>query len=215
MSSGTSRKRFEAAYREGLKNRDRRMAGLEGKLYRAAKKGKGYDPEPLIDHFRSDGPLTLSAEECSTLAWFLERMLPQKRGKRQGPMNFAVEVAACLLWFGKRAWCRHYGHQIATKDTPVDRLVERAIELVQPHIEGLPGPISVEAIRDFKVRPRQEIFAYIADFLPDAFAEITKAAVDRPALRRPPLRRRRTPRPNPTRSCPTRKCSRSSATSPR
>jgi hypothetical protein len=187
-------KNFDAAYREGLKRREqawrKRMASLEGKLYLAARKDHKRDPGPLIEYFLSGG--TVSEKDGPLMAWFLARVLPQAphrpRGAGQKPKNFAAELAGALVWMTKRAWCRRNHTKIATKKTPVEWMIQRGIELVEPHIAGAQGQIEVDKVREFqKLRPKSEMFEYIATELPETvFEQLSAEALQETRPRKVP-----------------------------
>ena len=137
------------------------------------------DPEPLCAYLE-DGGLPITQEDARLLAWLLERKLPRRRGRPRGSLsakNAAVQCASYLVRIGKRKWCKQHGTQIATKNTPVDRLIKRAIELVQPHFPSLRGKINEEEVRAFKFKPSREVVEIVAENFTEAKGEIALEAL--------------------------------------
>jgi len=156
----------------------RRLAGFEGLIMRAAHG----DPEPLCAYLR-DGDPPITEEDARLLAWLLERKLPRRRGRPRGSLsckNVAVQCASYLVGIGKRRWCKRHGRKIATKNTPVDRLIKRAIELVEPHFPSLRGKINEDEVRAFKLKPSQEVVELVAEDFPEAKREIALEALNKP-----------------------------------
>jgi hypothetical protein len=156
----------------------RRLAGFEGLIMRAAHG----DPEPLCAYLR-DGDPPIPEEDARLLAWLLERKLPRRRGRPRGSLsckNVAVQCASYLVGIGKRRWCERHGRKIATKNTPVDRLIKRAIELVEPHFPSLRGKINEDEVRAFKLKPSQEVVELVAEDFPEAKREIALEALNKP-----------------------------------
>ena len=155
-----------------------RLAGFEGLIMRAAHG----DPEPLCAYLR-DGDPPITEEDARLLAWLLERKLPRRRGRPRGSLsckNVAVQCASYLVGIGKRRWCERHGRKIATKNTPVDRLIKRAIELVEPHFPSLRGKINEDEVRAFKLKPSQEVVELVAEDFPEAKREIALEALNKP-----------------------------------
>jgi hypothetical protein len=178
MTGATSRKpRFDyAAYAERREKAwQRRMAGFVGLVIKA---DRG-DPEPLIAYFQ-DGPRQLSEEDCSWLAWFLEKKLPRKGGRPRGsltPKNAALACASCLVRIGKNRWRQKHGRQRVPK-TAADRLIKRAIELVESEFPSARGQLSADAVGDQShlKEDYSEAGAYVSEHLGDAIQEIIDLA---------------------------------------
>jgi len=58
----------------------------------------------------------------------------------------------------------------------VDRLIKRAIELVEPHFPSLRGKINEEEVRAFKLKPSREVAEFVTDNFPEAKREIVLEA---------------------------------------
>jgi hypothetical protein len=153
---------------------EQRMADFEGLVIKAVHG----DVEPLIDHLSSS-----DNENDRHLGWLLdrwrsERRLPRLHHRSLSHKNFAVECAAFLVWIGKRAWCRHHGYKIVSKkNTPMETLGDRAIELVRPHFENVRDQITRKAvINRQRLRPSSVIREYVREYIPGAVEEIIKKA---------------------------------------
>jgi hypothetical protein len=154
---------------------ERRLASFEGLVIKAAKG----DAEPLLEYFRHGGPYQLSEEDGRWLAWLLERKLPRARHRPRGsstPTNLAHQNAAYLLRFGKRRWCRKHHRQRASKSA-IEKLAQRAVELVEQEFPSVRGRLTAENVRSFAKPIREaEVFASLDDFLLLAQAEMADAA---------------------------------------
>ena len=132
-------------------------------------------PEPLCKYFR-EGGLPRTHEDGNWLAFLLEKKLPPRhRGRPRGSLSYktiAVHCASYLVRIGKRRWCRHHGTKIATKNTPVDRLIKRAIELVEPHFPSLRGKINEDDVGAFNSEPSYEITELVEEDFPEAREEM-------------------------------------------
>jgi hypothetical protein len=65
----------------------------------------------------------------------------------------------------------------ATKNTPVDRLIKRAIELVEPHFPELRSKIREHEVSAFKLKPHPDVVAHVEEVFPEAKLEIIKEAL--------------------------------------
>jgi hypothetical protein len=137
-------------------------------------------PEPLCKYFR-EGGLPRTHEDGNWLAFLLEKKLPPRhRGRPRGSLsskNFAVQCASYLVRIGKRRWCKHHGTRIATKNTPVDRLIKRAIELVEPQFPSILGKINEDEVRAFNLRPSDQVIEFVADYFPEVRPEMESEAL--------------------------------------
>jgi hypothetical protein len=151
----------------------RRMAGFEGLVIKAAQG----DVKPLIDYLLSSE----ATENERNLGWLLDRWrakLPQRRGLSDN--NWAVECAAYLVWIGKRAWCARHNTKRANKNTPMNALIERAIELVKPSNPDA-GEFAAEKVREKvreaqRYRPSSVISDHMREFMPAAVAAFIEEA---------------------------------------
>jgi hypothetical protein len=163
--------RYDVEHQQNLWKQ--RMAGFEGLVINAAHG----DVEPLIDHLASS-----DNEDDRNLAWLLDRWrsedrLPRRHHRSLSDKNFAVECAAYLVWRAKRAWCRHHGNKIVTKNTPMKDLAERAVELVAPYFESVRDQIKPKAVlKRQRLIPSSEIREYVREFIPGAVEAIIKEA---------------------------------------
>jgi hypothetical protein len=89
----------------------------------------------------------------------------------------AVQCAAHLVRIGKQVWCRKNGTKIATRKTPVDRLVKLAIELVELDAPSVRGKIDPDAVRDFQLKPSRAVMQYVSEDMGGAINEIRKEAL--------------------------------------
>ena len=143
--------------------------------------GKAFhgDPEPLCEYLR-EGGRPISRGDVNWLAWLLERKLPRSRGRPRGSLsskNVAVRCANYSVRVGKRTWCKQYGKKIATKNTPVDRLIERAIELVVPHF-SLRSKMNEDEVRALAyLKPKYEVKQLVGEDFPEALEEIAFEAL--------------------------------------
>ena len=158
-----------------FENRPRKVSEFET-LILTASRG---DPEPLCAYIR-EGDLPISRGDANWLAWLLERKLPRSRGRPRGSLsskNVAVQCASYLVRLGKHTWCEHHGKKIATKKTPVDRLIKRAIELVVPHF-SLRSKINENEVRDLaNLKPSYEVKQFVGENFPEAVEEIAFEAL--------------------------------------
>ena len=156
--------------------RPRKVSEFETFITRASRG----DPEPLCAYIR-EGDLPISRGDANWLAWLLERKLPRSRGRPRGSLsskNAAVQCASYLVRLGKRTWCEQHGKKIATKNTPVDRLIKRAIELVVPHFASLGGKISEDEVRaSAYLKPSYEVMECVGENFPEARKEIASEAL--------------------------------------
>jgi hypothetical protein len=155
----------------------KRMAGFDGLLTKAITG----DREPLIDYFRYHG--TVSEEQASSMAWFLQRALPRSRRRRRGPQTVQKAMliyASCLLRIGKHVWRRNHTYQHEAFNGAVDRLAARAIELVEEEFPNMRGRLSLAAVRDYnKPIKKNEVLAGDGDdFLPHAIAKMKQEALN-------------------------------------
>ena len=61
----------------------------------------------------------------------------------------------------------------------MDRLIKRAIELVEPHFPSR-GKINEDEVRAFKLKPSQEVVELVAEDFPEAKREIALEALNKP-----------------------------------
>jgi hypothetical protein len=137
------------------------------------------DPEPLCEYLR-EGGRPISRDDANWLAWLLKRKLPRSRGRPHGSLsskNVAVQCASYLVRLGKRTWCKQHGKKIATKNTPVDRLIKRAIELVMPHF-SLRSKINEDEVRaSANLKPSYEVKQLVGETFSEAREEIAFEAL--------------------------------------
>ena len=160
----------KSAKNRGFVYRPRKIRKFE-KLIMRALHG---EPEPLCEYLR-EGGLPRTHEDGNWLAFLLEKKLPRSRGRPRGSLSYktiAVHCASYLVRIGKRRWCRRHGTKIATKNTPVDRLIKRAIELVEPHFPSLRGKINEDDVRAFNSEPSYEITELVEEDFPEAREEM-------------------------------------------
>jgi hypothetical protein len=153
----------KSAKNRGFVYRPRKIRKFE-KLIMRALHG---EPEPLCEYLR-EGGLPRTHEDGNWLAFLLEKKLPRSRGRPRGSLSYK----SYLVRIGKRRWCRHHGTKIATKNTPVDRLIKRAIELVEPHFPSLRGKINEDDVRAFNSEPSYEITELVEEDFPEAREEM-------------------------------------------
>ena len=137
------------------------------------------DPEPLCAYLIY-GSQPITRKDAKNLAWLLDRKLPRRRGRPRRSLsskNCAVECASYLVRLGKRNWCELHGTKKATKNTPVDRLIKRAIELVEPHFPELRSKIREHEVSAFKLKPHPDVVAHVEEVFPEAKREIIKEAL--------------------------------------
>jgi len=182
MSGAAGRKPFDyAAIKEGRRQEwQRRMAGFEGLVFKAWPK-VGVNPEPLIAYLRGDGPLSRDYRE-SLIALIerydglIKRML-RPNGRPRGsitPKNEAIRCASYLVRIGKNRWRRKHGRQHVPEDI-LERLSNRAIELVEPEFPSARGKISTGAvIHESHLKRCEEMGTY--EFLDEAKWEIIELA---------------------------------------
>jgi hypothetical protein len=155
--------------------RPRKVSEFETFITRASRG----DPEPLCEYLR-EGGLPISRGDANWLAWLLERKLPRSRGRPRGSLsskNVAVQCASYLVRLGKRTWCEKHGKKIATKNTAVDRLIKRAIELVVPHF-SLRSKINEDEVRALaNLKPSYEVKQFVGEDFPEALEEIAFEAL--------------------------------------
>jgi hypothetical protein len=157
--------------------RPRKLSEFETLIVRASHG----DPGPLCEYLR-EGGLPISRGDANWLAWLLDRKLPlpRGRGRPRGSLsckNAAVQCASYLVRFGKRKWCEQHGKKIATKNTPVDRLIKRAIELVLPHF-SLRSKINEDEVRALaNLKPTYEVKQFVGENFPEALKEIAFEAL--------------------------------------
>ena len=153
----------------------RRMAGFEGLVHKALRG----NPDPLIAYFRNADSRQLSGDDCECLASLLEEKLP-RNGRPPGsrkPKNAAIACASYLVRHGKRRWRQKHGRQRVPKAV-VERLSERAIELVEAEIPKARGKISAEAVIDESCLKRcEERWKFVAEYLDEAKREIIELAL--------------------------------------
>ena len=115
-------------------------------------------------------------------AWLLERWRregrlprPAHRPKRSvSDKTWALECAAYLVRIGKRDWCRRHGTRIATQDTPLVRLIDRAIALVAS-ITPANATIDPDKVRDAQLlKPKTDIREHVREYLPEAVAAMSE-----------------------------------------
>jgi hypothetical protein len=67
--------------------------------------------------------------------------------------------------------------KIATKKTPVDRLIKRAIKLVEPHF-SLRSKINENEVHDLaNLKPSYEVKQFVGENFPEALEEIAFEAL--------------------------------------
>ena len=143
------------------------------------------DPEPLIAYLEGNGPL--ADEDRQWLASLIEQydgLIKRKlrpNGRPSGsitPKTEATKCASCLVRIGKTAWCRTHGRKRAPKAL-TQRLIKRAIELMEAEIPKARGKISAEAVKDGSyLRPDRKTEEYISDGLEEAKWEIIELALE-------------------------------------
>src|SRR5262249_2690840 len=172
------------------------MDGFVGLVFKAwplqpAKDGEGIgskgggDREPLIAYLEGNGPL--ADEDRQWLASLIEQydgLIKRKlrpNGRPSGsitPKTEATKCASCLVRIGKTAWCRTHGRKRAPKAL-TQRLIKRAIELMEAEIPKARGKISAEAVKDGSyLRPDRKTEEYISDGLEEAKWEIIELALE-------------------------------------
>jgi len=148
------------------------MASFDGLVSKALRG----NPDPLIAYIDGGGPLQLSEDDRHSLAYLLEQKLP-RIGRPPGsltPKNEATRCASYLVRIGKRWWCRKHGRKRVPEDI-LERLSNRAIELVEPEFPSARGKISTRAVIDESHLKRCEEMGE-AEFLDEAKSEIIELA---------------------------------------
>jgi hypothetical protein len=150
VSAGRSRRRhdYDAVQRRITEALQRRMAGFEGLLHRAADGDRG----PLIEYCENGPRQRLAEQDWMALAWFFNKVLsqPSRDGRPRGslkPRNAARKFAKHLLQVAARAWCVEHGRQRASNRVLRESWAGHAIELAKREFPQA-GDISYDDLED-------------------------------------------------------------------
>ena len=141
-------------------------------------------PEPLIEYLRGDGPI--SNDDRELLAGLIEQyadLIKRKlrpSGRPRGsitPKTAATQCASFLVRIGKARWCREHGGKKAPPAL-TQRLIKRAIELMEADYPKARGKISAEAVKKGSyLRPDRRTEDYICIHLEEAQRDIMELAL--------------------------------------
>ena len=144
-----------------------------------AAKASAVGVQRLCEYLRSSAPK--SEEDWSAIAdlieWF-EAQLHQRRGRPKGWVRDQRQEARLCMAFLVRDGKRGYGKRIRQKkvvrpqDNVEDRLIKRAIKLVEREYPKMPDKIEVYELRKFKARLPQWVTEYVCDFMSKAREEM-------------------------------------------
>lgn len=121
----------------------RQVREVEGLVLRAE---RGY-PDALRDYLLQ-GP-QLYTDDCRALARLIDRKVPRVGRPKESfsTGNAALRCAVYLVRAGNKAWCRKHGYRRASKNAPTDRLIARAVEVVDRVFPT--GTLTPEHVRKF------------------------------------------------------------------
>jgi hypothetical protein len=159
------RRRFKFDYDPNTEALRRYWEGFPGLVHKAMRG----EPQPLIDYFEQGEPRQLSAEDCSTLAWLLSKKLSRPAHRPRGSLKdrtVAIQAAKFLLREGKK-W--HRRQHVASNRTVEAELLEQAVLEVSREMPNV--RFTADDVKAFTAKPRQEVVAWVCEYLRDAFCE--------------------------------------------